>query len=290
MSVRRTAGPCHLTDGRAGQCSRPTRSTFGACAPRCGRTARRPSATSWPASRAHGDAAFLVYEDERTTFEEHFRAAAHLARHHCGTASVCENGDRVAIAMRNFPEWSVAFWAAAAAGAVVVPLNAWWTGEELHYGLADSGSQVLICDQERADRISPYLHLPAGPAHHRRGPGLDRDLPLGMLPYEDVLGEVPADGGAARRGHRARRRRHHLLHVGDHGTAQGGARHPPQHLHQPDQPALRQRPQRLAGRHPGRPELDRQPERIPAVGPAVPRHRVPLDPGDQHSSPAASWS
>ena len=43
----------------------------------------------------------------------------------------------VAIAMRNFPEWSVAFWAAASIGAVVVPLNAWWTGPELEYGLAD---------------------------------------------------------------------------------------------------------------------------------------------------------
>jgi long-chain acyl-CoA synthetase len=98
------------------------------------------------ASRAHGDATFLVYEDERITFEEHFRAAAHLAgiwRDRFGV----ENGDRVAIAMRNFPEWSVAFWAAAAAGAVVVPLNAWWTGEELHYGLTDSGTKLLICDQ-----------------------------------------------------------------------------------------------------------------------------------------------
>ena len=72
-----------------------------------------------------------------------------------------QNGDRVAIAMRNYPEWSVAFWAAAAAGAVVVPLNAWWTGEELHYGLADSGATILICDQERAERIAEYLtYLP----------------------------------------------------------------------------------------------------------------------------------
>ena len=67
----------------------------------------------------------------------------------------------MALAMRNYPEWSVAFWAAAAAGAVVVPLNAWWTGEELHYGLADSASTILICDQERAERIAGYLtYLP----------------------------------------------------------------------------------------------------------------------------------
>ena len=62
------------------------------------------------ASRAHGDRVFLVYEDETLTFEEHFRAAAHLAtvlRDRFGV----QPGDRVAIAMRNFPEWSVAFWA-----------------------------------------------------------------------------------------------------------------------------------------------------------------------------------
>jgi long-chain acyl-CoA synthetase len=84
--------------------------------------------------RGHGDKAFLVYEDERMTFEEHFRAAAHLATRLVNDYGV-KKGDRVAIAMRNFPEWPVAFWAAAVAGAVVVPLNAWWTGDELAYGL-----------------------------------------------------------------------------------------------------------------------------------------------------------
>ena len=47
-------------------------------------------------------------------------------------------GDRVAIIMRNLPEWSVAFWAASLVGAIVTPLNAWWTGPELEYGLTDA--------------------------------------------------------------------------------------------------------------------------------------------------------
>ena len=66
-------------------------------------------------------------------------------------------GDRVALATRNLPEWVVAFWAAQAIGAVVVPLNAWWTGPELEYGLADSGSVVVFADDERAERIAPHL-------------------------------------------------------------------------------------------------------------------------------------
>ncbi|HET6875345.1 MAG TPA: AMP-binding protein, partial [Acidimicrobiales bacterium] len=76
-------------------------------------------------SLSHGDKPFIVYEDERMTFEQHYARAASFARLLVGELGV-EKGDRVAIAMRNFPEWPVAFWGAAAAGAVVVPLNAWW--------------------------------------------------------------------------------------------------------------------------------------------------------------------
>ncbi|MHB1446428.1 MAG: AMP-binding protein, partial [Acidimicrobiales bacterium] len=104
-------------------------------------------------SRLHGAATFLVYEDERTTFEEHYRfaaATAHLLIDRYGVRP----GDRVAIAMRNFPEWAMAFWGAAAAGAVVVPLNAWWTAPELAYGLEDSGARVAFLDLERAERLA----------------------------------------------------------------------------------------------------------------------------------------
>ena len=66
-------------------------------------------------------------------------------------------GDRVAIAMRNLPEWVIAFWASISVGAVVVPLNAWWTGPELAYGLSDSGSCLLFVDEERQQRILPHL-------------------------------------------------------------------------------------------------------------------------------------
>src|SRR5437763_9614743 len=112
-------------------------------------------------SRGHGDKTFLVYEDERMTFEEHFRAAAHLATRLVDAYGI-KKGDRVAIAMRNYPEWPVAFWAAAVAGAVVVPLNAWWTGEELAYGLADSGSTILFADAEREERLQPHFDDLAG--------------------------------------------------------------------------------------------------------------------------------
>src|SRR4051812_10045163 len=76
-------------------------------------------------SRLHGPKTFIVYEDERLTFDEHYRRVAALAHRLIDRYGIAK-GDRVAIAMRNFPEWVVSFWAAAAAGAVIVPLNAWW--------------------------------------------------------------------------------------------------------------------------------------------------------------------
>ena len=105
-------------------------------------------------SRAHGEADFIVYEDERWTFDRHFAAVASLSRWLVEEAGVTK-GDRVAIAMRNYPEWSIAFWAAACAGAIVVPLNAWGTGDELSYGLRDSGSKVLVSDVDRWQRVEP---------------------------------------------------------------------------------------------------------------------------------------
>ncbi len=142
-------------------------------------------------SRSHGDADFLVYEDDRWSFERHFRACAHLAGILKDRYGV-KKGDRVAIAMRNFPEWSVAFWAGASIGAVVVPLNAWWTGAELVYGLRDSGSTLLFCDSERLDRVAPELaHLPGLRILVARAGGAP--LAGGAEHLDDVLGEVPLD-------------------------------------------------------------------------------------------------
>ncbi|WP_439817894.1 class I adenylate-forming enzyme family protein [Zavarzinia sp. CC-PAN008] len=110
--------------------------------------------------RGFGERIFLVHEDERISFETFHRAVATLAQ--ALQAMGVVKGDRVAIVMRNLPEWPVAFYAALALGAIVTPLNAWWTGPELEYGLADSGSKVAIVDSERLERI--YEHLPNCPA------------------------------------------------------------------------------------------------------------------------------
>jgi len=107
------------------------------------------------ASREHGNLDFLVFEDERLSYIEHYQRAGKLA--HWLVDQGIGKGDRVAIGMRNYPEWVIAFFACQAIGAIAVTLNAWWTGPELVYGLEDSGSRVALLDDERFATIAPHL-------------------------------------------------------------------------------------------------------------------------------------
>jgi long-chain acyl-CoA synthetase len=141
-------------------------------------------------SRSHADQTFLVYEDERLSFAEHYAAVVALGRRMIEDLGL-RKGDRVAIAMRNYPEWSIAFWAVTTAGGVAVPLNSWWQGEELSYGLRDSGSTLLFCDAARAEILAPHLGglglravvvARAGDA-----------LAPGLLRFEEVIGTPAAD-------------------------------------------------------------------------------------------------
>ncbi len=99
---------------------------------------------------------FLVYQKERFSFGQTYKLACSLAKIMMGRFGVGK-GDRVAICSRNNPEWCIAYMATTIIGAVAVPMNSWWTGAELSYGLEDSGSNLLFADQERITRISPYL-------------------------------------------------------------------------------------------------------------------------------------
>jgi len=136
----------------------------------------------WESTAAHGDALYLAFADERVTYAE---AHANVRRLAARLVSAGVNqGDRVAIGMRNYPEWVVAFWACQAIGAVVVSLNAWWIASELEYGLADSGATALIVDGERYDRV--------------RGDLLGR-LPMRLVAvtrYEGALDEGHVDLGS----------------------------------------------------------------------------------------------
>ncbi len=181
----------------------------------------------WELAALHGDKTYVVYEDERYTYAEidaQVRALAALLRNEHGVGS----GDRVAIAMRNYPEWVVGYWATVSIGAAVVGMNAWWTTQEMEFGLGDSRPKVLIADDERLERVLPVLDTlarrratppdrrPQRPrAARRRDPVVRRGRPRQRT-------RLAPDGR-----HRPRRRRHDLLHVGDDRVPEGRSAHAP---------------------------------------------------------------
>ena len=99
---------------------------------------------------------YLVYEDERVTYSAFARAVEHFAKILIEQFNV-QKGDRVAVIMRNYPQWPVPFFAALSIGAIATPMNSWWTGDELEYGLHDSGAKVAVIDPQILDRIRDSL-------------------------------------------------------------------------------------------------------------------------------------
>jgi long-chain acyl-CoA synthetase len=111
-------------------------------------------------SRRYDARPFLIYGEEVLTYAHHFGKVAALARHM--RAIGVEKGDRVAIGMRNYPEWVISFWACQAIGAVSVAINAWWTGPEIAFALADSSPAALLIDGERLERLAPLIGATQG--------------------------------------------------------------------------------------------------------------------------------
>jgi long-chain acyl-CoA synthetase len=109
----------------------------------------------YEAAQNRADATLYVYEDERYTFGEGWalaqRVAAALAALGVGP------GDRVGIAMRNYPEWLWSFMGITAHGAIAVAMNSWWTGEEMQYAIEDSGLTTIFVDRERLEHLALYL-------------------------------------------------------------------------------------------------------------------------------------
>jgi len=107
-------------------------------------------------ARGFGDREFLVYRDERWSFRRFFEHVDALAAQLVGRYGIVK-GDRVAIAMRNRPEWLTAAIAALSAGATLVPLNSWGRREELLHGLTDSAPRVIFCDEPRLAHVGGDL-------------------------------------------------------------------------------------------------------------------------------------
>ncbi len=140
----------------------------------------------WQSSAAHGDATYIVYEDEQLSYSEAHAQVSSLAAslyHRHGVRA----GDRVAIAMRNYPEWVIAYWATVTLGAAAVGMNAWWTGPEMAFGLSDSRPKVLVVDDERLQRLLPHLNsVRSGGSLHVISVRSDRELPSDASRWADT--------------------------------------------------------------------------------------------------------
>ncbi|MFM2182959.1 MAG: hypothetical protein RJB61_1253 [Actinomycetota bacterium] len=146
----------------------------------------------WELAGFQGDKEYLVYEDERYTYAEVQAQARKLAAHL--VAHGVTPGSRVAIAMRNYPEWVTSYWACVSVGAAVVGMNAWWTPPEMEYALNDSEPRVMIADEERIERFG---HMPSQRPMHVISVRTDRAIPADGARWADVMatddpGTLPA--------------------------------------------------------------------------------------------------
>ncbi|MFJ3667409.1 class I adenylate-forming enzyme family protein [Streptomyces sp. NPDC090106] len=99
------------------------------------------------ATAAHFDRTALVFRDQRWTYRDQWETVTALAHALQGLGVV--KGDRVGIAMRNYPEFVFTFWAAQLIGAVIVPYNGWLRTRELADVVTESRPVVLVADRER---------------------------------------------------------------------------------------------------------------------------------------------
>jgi long-chain acyl-CoA synthetase len=97
------------------------------------------------AAQQFAERTYLVYQNERVTFGALNLAVRKLAAEMRDKYGI-QKGDRVAIVMRNYPQWPLGFYAALSLGAIATPMNSWWTAEELEYGLSFAGVKLAVMD------------------------------------------------------------------------------------------------------------------------------------------------
>ena len=146
----------------------------------------------WEMSTAFADRPYIVFEDETITYGEAHAKVKSLAHYLVDVHGVGAN-DRVAIAMRNYPEWAIAYWATVVIGASAVGVNAWWTAAELEYALKDSRPKVLIADDERLERVLEVLPAVRAEAPmHIISVRSERELPNDAARWQDHVVVVGA--------------------------------------------------------------------------------------------------
>ncbi len=134
------------------------------------------------------DNEFYIYENERYTFEDMYQRGAKLGRFLVDGLGI-EKGDRVAISLRNYPEWVIAFEAVTSIGGIAMCMNALWEADELEYGLLHGGAKAIVADQERLDRVAQCNNLGELKVITVRS----NNVPEGSTPIADILSSEETD-------------------------------------------------------------------------------------------------
>lgn len=138
----------------------------------------------WLSTAQHTDTTYLVYEGERISYREAHRQVNSVAGWLFEQG--VRPGDRVAIAMRNYPEWMLIYWACVSAGVTVIGMNAWWTPPEMAYGINDAQPKLVFADAERLSRI-------IGNPDIQHAPGMiavrSDTLAPGVVDWADIMSE-----------------------------------------------------------------------------------------------------
>jgi long-chain acyl-CoA synthetase len=135
----------------------------------------------WLSTVAFADRDYLVYEDERLTYGQSHDKVASIAA--WIAAQGIKRGDRIAIGMRNYPEWMLIYWASLCLGVAVVGLNAWWVADELEFALEDSAPTILFVDSERLARIAERPDMAKG---IKVVAVRTAKIPTGVTPWSEV--------------------------------------------------------------------------------------------------------
>ena len=139
----------------------------------------------WMLGQGYGDQEYIVYGEERYTFAQAGQIVANFSAWLQGRG--IGSGDRVAIALRNYPEWIFAYWGVIAVGGVVVGMNAWWVADEMAYALSDSEPKILIADDQRlatfADIATDFPDLTVIAVR-------EPSSPVVAVPWETAVSEV----------------------------------------------------------------------------------------------------
>ena len=124
---------------------------------------------------------FIVYEKEKISYQDFCDQVSKLSFFLQKDVGI-KKGDKVAVAMRNYPEYLVVLMAVASIGGIIVFVNAWWTTGEMEYGFDDSTARVCFADKERLETIKPFAKKKNIKLYSVRCP----DYP-NIEKYEDVL-------------------------------------------------------------------------------------------------------